>query len=208
VTDEEAVSAMETLLQRQQAPTTPWVPVTDYSRDARRVIEGPHPRLIREVFAPLDVLDVGCGPGHLLEFLRELGILGAGLDVQRFDGGPARFHQRSILDSVRALPRFDLVICREMLEHLTLRQLRQAVHHLAALTGRYLYITTRFCQSPTHLLSVDTSDDLDPTHITMLTKPFLRLLCVLEGCRSRPDLETRMDWRKLGRCLVFERCHD
>ena len=205
LSDEGAVFDLEAFLQRQESPTRPWTPVTDYSRDARRVIEGPHATLIRKIFAPIDVLDVGCGHGHLLAFLRELGVHGAGMDIQRLEGVPARFYERSILDSVQAFPRFDLVICREVLEHLTLRQLRQAVPHLAKLTSRYLYVTTRFCREPYHLLSVDGSDDLDPTHITMLTKPFLRLLFVLEGLVSCPDLEVQMDWRRLGRCLVFER---
>ena len=28
---------------------------------------------------------------------------------------------------------------------------------------------------------------------------------VLEGCRSRPDLEARMDWGNKGRVLVLEK---
>jgi hypothetical protein len=28
---------------------------------------------------------------------------------------------------------------------------------------------------------------------------------VLEGCRSRPDLEARMDWGHKGRVLVLEK---
>jgi hypothetical protein len=33
----------------------------------------------------------------------------------------------------------------------------------------------------------------------------LRLMFVLEGCRSRPDLEARMDWGNKGRVLVLEK---
>jgi hypothetical protein len=55
------------------------------------------------------------------------------------------------------------------------------------------------------LLDVATSDDLDPTHISMTNQDFLRMLFVLEGFKRRADLETRMDWKKLGRCLVYER---
>jgi hypothetical protein len=32
-----------------------------------------------------------------------------------------------------------------------------------------------------------------------------RLMFVLEGCRSRPDLEERMDWGHKGRVLVLEK---
>jgi len=46
---------------------------------------------------------------------------------------------------------------------------------------------------------------VDPTHITLLNKDFLRLLFVLEGCRVRPDLEQKMDWGHKGRVLVYEK---
>ena len=54
-------------------------------------------------------------------------------------------------------------------------------------------------------MDVDTSDKLDPTHITMMHQAFLRALFVLEGFRRRADLEAAMDWKKLGRVLVYER---
>jgi hypothetical protein len=40
-------------------------------------------------------------------------------------------------------------------------------------------------------LDVATSDDLDPTHISMLNQDFLRVLFVLEGFKRRADLEER-----------------
>ena len=44
-----------------------------------------------------------------------------------------------------------------------------------------------------------------PSHITLLNKDLLRLMFVLEGCRSRPDLEQQMDWGGKGRVLVLEK---
>jgi hypothetical protein len=38
-----------------------------------------------------------------------------------------------------------------------------------------------------------------------LNKDMLRLMFLLEGCRSRPDLEARMDWGGKGRVLVLEK---
>ncbi|MEO2194565.1 MAG: adenylyltransferase/cytidyltransferase family protein, partial [bacterium] len=43
----------------------------DYTIAARRKIEGRHPEVIKEVFQPTRVLDVGCGPGVLLFLLQE-----------------------------------------------------------------------------------------------------------------------------------------
>jgi len=46
---------------------------------------------------------------------------------------------------------------------------------------------------------------VDPSHITLLNKDLLRCLFLLEGFRSRPDLEARIDWGGKGRVLVYER---
>src|SRR5262245_1815285 len=37
-----------------------------YDLDTRREVEGRGPALVREVFEPARVLDVGCGPGFLM----------------------------------------------------------------------------------------------------------------------------------------------
>ena len=93
---------------------------------------------------------------------------------------------------------YDLVICREVLEHLTVLEVKKAVANMVRLTSKFIYVTTRFHPNPPTLLDFNTSDDLDPSHITLLNKDMLRLMFVLEGCRSRPDLEARMDWGKKG----------
>jgi hypothetical protein len=100
---------------------------------------------------------------------------------------------------------YDLVICREVLEHLTVLQVRQAVATMARITSKFIYVTTRFHPSPASLLDFTTQFDVDPSHITLLNKDLLRLLFVLEGCRSRPDLEAKMDWGDKGRVLVLEK---
>ena len=100
---------------------------------------------------------------------------------------------------------YDLVICREVMEHLTVLQVRRAVANIVRMTSRFVYVTTRFHPSPASLLDFTTQFDVDPTHITLLNKDLLRLVFVLEGCRSRPDLEARMDWGGKGRVLVLEK---
>lgn len=205
LSDEAALARFEQLVLTQQPASTPWAPVTDYSFEARQQIEGKHPELIRDVFQPARVLDAGCGPGHLVQMLLDLGVSASGFDAH-YEHYDMAF---DICDAVALTDNFsrnaDLVICREVLEHLTLRQIRQAVTNLCALSSRYVYVTTRFAQAPDHLLDVDTSDDLDPTHISMTNQTWLRHLFVLEGFRRRADLEQQLDWMKKGRCLVYER---
>jgi SAM-dependent methyltransferase len=182
-----------------------------YELESRRQAEGRNPELIKEVFSPGRVLDVGCGPGFLMYFLHELGVKADGVDFSDSGLGlaPKEVRDRIVIGSVTEphVPEraYDLVICREVLEHLTVLQVRQTVVQLCHASSRFVYVTTRFHPDPAGLLDFTTQLDVDPTHITLLAKPFLRCLFVLEGFRSRPDLERRMDWAGKNRVLIYER---
>jgi SAM-dependent methyltransferase len=182
-----------------------------YDLETRRRIEGRNPELIRDVFQPRRVLDVGCGPGFLMYFLHELGI-----DVQGVDYAPAslrlappRVRDRIVIGETSELGEsdgaYDLVVCREVMEHLTILQVRETVGRLCRASSRFVYVTTRFHPDPSNLLDFTTQFDVDPTHITLMAKDFLRVLFVLEGFRRRADLEGQMDWAGKNRVLVYER---
>jgi 2-polyprenyl-3-methyl-5-hydroxy-6-metoxy-1,4-benzoquinol methylase len=184
----------------------------NYSLETRRRIEAKNPMLIRDVFQPTKVLDLGCGPGALMHLLWELGVEVEGID---FAESSLRIATPEVRDRIvigevtdhRLKPAnaYDLVICREVLEHLTVLQVRQAVANMVRMTSKFIYVTTRFHPDPASLLDFTTQFDVDPSHITLLNKDMLRLMFVLEGCRSRPDLEDRMDWGRKGRVLVLEK---
>ena len=184
----------------------------NYSLDTRREIEAKNPALIKEVFQPRKVLDLGCGPGALMHLLWEIGVDAEGIDFAESSRELAtpqvreRITVGQVTDpTLKASNIYDLVICREVLEHLTVLQVKQAVTNMVRMTTRYIYVTTRFHPSPEGLLDFTTQFEVDPTHITLLNKDMLRLMFVLEGCRSRPDLEARMDWGNKGRVLVLEK---
>ena len=184
----------------------------NYNLETRRAIEAKNPSLIRDVFQPKKVLDLGCGPGALMHLLWELGI-----DVEGIDFTPSspqlattevrdRITVGDVADAtLKPANAYDLVISREVLEHLTVLQVRQAVANMVRMTSKFIYVTTRFHPNPASLLDFTTQFDVDPSHITLLNKDMLRLMFVLEGCRSRPDLEARMDWGRKGRVLVLEK---
>jgi SAM-dependent methyltransferase len=184
----------------------------NYNLETRRQIEGQNPVLIKDVFQPTKALDLGCGPGALMHLLHELGVNVDGIDFAQSSkdlATPAvrnRIAAGQVNDAtLKPDGAYDLVICREVLEHLTVLQVKQAVANMARMTSRYIYVTTRFHPSPASLLDFTTQFDVDPSHITLLNKDMLRLMFVLEGCRSRPDLEARMDWGHKGRVLVLEK---
>lgn len=200
------LASFEGLVRSQKPATEPWQPVTDYSFEARKQVEGRHPELIRDVFKPQRVLDYGCGPGHLVALLRELGVNAEGYEPNhKWRERAAAWARPHVFTEFWACRPTPLIICREVLEHLTIRQIHETIPRLCRLTQQFCYVTTRFAKAPQHLLDVDTADDLDPSHITMLNQNLLRLLFVLEGFRRRADLEDKLDWQKKGRCLVYER---
>ena len=174
----------------------------NYSLETRRRIEAKNPQFIKDVFQPKRAIDLGCG----------LGVEADGIDYNEMSltlATPEVRDRIAIGDasdaSIKEDGSYDLVICREVLEHLTVLEVKKAVANMVRLTSKFIYVTTRFHPNPPTLLDFNTSDDLDPSHITLLNKDMLRLMFVLEGCRSRPDLEDRMDWGRKGRVLVLEK---
>lgn len=184
----------------------------NYNLATRRQIEAKNPTLIKEVFQPTKVLDLGCGPGALMHLLWEIGVDVEGIDFAESSRALAtpevrdRIAVGQVMDpTIKPAGAYDLVVCREVLEHLTVLQVRQTVANMVRLTSKFIYVTTRFHPAPQSLLDFTTQFEVDPSHITLLNKDMLRLMFVLEGCRSRPDLETRMDWAQKGRVLVLEK---
>lgn len=184
-----------------------------YELETRRRIEARNPQLIVETFAPKRVLDVGCGPGFLMQFLHEFGVDVHGIDfsASSLELAPPDMRPRIAIGPTDDLEAgdasFDLAICREVMEHLTVLQVRRTVAELCRVSSRFVYVTTRFHPEPESLLDVTTDFETDPTHITLLAQDLLRMLFVLEGYRRRADLESRMDWGGKRRVLVYERTH-
>lgn len=185
--------------------------INNYTLEVRRGIEGKNPLLIKEVFQPQCALDFGCGPGVLIYLLWELGVYAEGIDFSFYAKQSApeairdRIHVLSADKPIDLGRTYDLVICREVLEHLTVLQIQQAVQNMCRLSSRFIYVTTRYSKRTADLLAVDSEPEVDATHISLLNKDFLRCLFVLQGFRSRPDLEARMDWKNYGRVLVLEK---
>ncbi len=182
-----------------------------YDLETRRRVEGRNPQLIKDVFAPRRVLDVGCGPGALMALLHELDVEVDGVDFAPAsrDLAPPEVRDHitiGAVDQVHVDERsYDLVISREVFEHLTVLQVQSTVRAMCRASSRFCYATTRFHDDAADLLDFTTQFDVDPTHITLLNKDLLRVLFVLEGFRCREDLEDRMDWGDKGRVLVYER---
>jgi hypothetical protein len=154
---------------------------------------------------------MGCGPVVLMFLLAVLGVVADGIDFSPEIKAlaPPEVQDRIIVGEVTEphVPddTYDLVVCREVMEHLTVLQVRKTVATICRASSRFVYLTTRFHPEPDSLLSFTTQFDVDPSHITLLNKDFLRCLFVLEGFKRRADLEERMDWADKRRVLVYEK---
>ena len=84
-------------------------------------------------------------------------------------------------------------------------EIKKAVSELCTISSKFIYLTTRFHQKPISIFDTTTEFEVDPTHITCLNKNLLRMMFILEGYKSRPDLEKKMDWLNKKRVLVYEK---
>ena len=91
-----------------------------YELESRRRIEDRNPALIKEVFQPERVLDVGCGPGFLMLFLHEFGVSVDGVDFAQssLTLAPDEIRDRISIGPTEPLEAadrsYDLVVCREV----------------------------------------------------------------------------------------------
>lgn len=182
-----------------------------YQLETRRKREGRNPELIRDVFKARKVLDMGCGPGNLMYFLHELGVDVDGVDFAPVskETAPEAVRDRIRIDSITDVDipdnSYELVLCREVFEHLRVLDVQKAIQNFCRITSKYVYLTTRFHPAPATLFDVTTEFEVDPTHINLMNMDMMRLMFVLQGMRRRRDLEQQMDWLNKGRVLVYEK---
>lgn len=168
---------------------------------ARVAIEGKHPEILAQLCHGKTILDVGCGPGHLVQMLRERGVAATGIDPYL-----APRHPWCFLDTVANQPdhSFDVVVCREVLEHVPVREWGALLHHLFRVATQRVYLTTRFHIDPPHPYALTDERVVDPSHITVLPQPFLRALCVTFGGVRDREWEKALDWMHKDRALVYQ----
>lgn len=182
-----------------------------YEIETRRKIEAKNPQIIKDIFNPKKVLDMGCGPGALMLFLHELGVHCQGVDPSPHvkDIAPKEIKDNIIIANATdcKLPSnsYDLVICREVFEHLTVLEVKKSVSEICRVSSNFVYVTTRFHPNPASLYDITTEFDVDPSHITCMNMELLRLMFVLEGFKRRKDLEDKVDWLKKRRVLVYQK---
>jgi 2-polyprenyl-3-methyl-5-hydroxy-6-metoxy-1,4-benzoquinol methylase/glycosyltransferase involved in cell wall biosynthesis len=99
-------------------------------------------------FRPRTVLDAGCAMGFLVEALRERGVDAFGVDVSEYAIQQVRPEVRafcrvgSIVDPLSQ--KYDLIVCIEVLEHLSTSQAEQAIDNFCQHADEVLFSSTPF----------------------------------------------------------------
>jgi GT2 family glycosyltransferase/SAM-dependent methyltransferase len=107
---------------------------------------------------PRRVLDVGCAKGFLVESLRDRGVEAFGIDISEYALSEVRPDIRPYCRLASATERFDgtydLIVCIEVLEHLSEADGRRALANI--------------CASASDVLFSSTPDDfVEPTHVNV-----------------------------------------
>ena len=99
-------------------------------------------RIINEI-NPKTVLDVGCAKGFLVEKLRDRGVEAYGIDISEYAISSVREDIKpyckvaSIAEPLEE--KYDLVVCIEVLEHLSTEDLYNACRNLTKCTNDVLF---------------------------------------------------------------------
>jgi SAM-dependent methyltransferase len=101
--------------------------------------------IVRDI-RPRTVLDVGCAMGFLVEALRDRGVEAFGLDVSAYAIDHVRDDIKPycrVASAIDPLPqKYDLIICQEVLEHLTPADAERAVAQMCEATDDLIFSST------------------------------------------------------------------
>jgi SAM-dependent methyltransferase len=195
-----------------QGKRIPWF-YQEMNESTRREIEGKHPSIIKDIVGDGKVLDVGTGRGWLVGFLRELGVEAYGIDYSEYaiDNVFEKAKPFVKMANSQSIPyengTFDMVIARELLEHLTVEEAINTISEMSRVckSSGLLYFTIWLNFSDSANSNVLCRDSRDPSHVTFMPRGFWTKLISSNFPYLAPnyDIEAKLDWMNKGRVFVY-----
>jgi ubiquinone/menaquinone biosynthesis C-methylase UbiE len=129
-----------------------------------------------------NILDLGCGNGHITEEIRQLGFDVTGVDINPPKGKhPLQYVTADITKQISVIKdnTFDIVFSKSVIEHL------REPDHMVNEAYRILKPGGIFiCMTPSYKHSYEESFYIDHTHYTPFTRYSLETICELSGFES------------------------
>jgi GT2 family glycosyltransferase/SAM-dependent methyltransferase len=134
--------------------------------------------LIR-IFQPVRVFDAGCAHGFLVEAFWDRGVEASGRDISQFAISQVRADIRQFCSvgnlTEKISGKYDLVVCIEVLEHMSEQDGAKAIANMAAVTDNIV-----FSSSPTDLT--------EPTHVNVKPAIYWMRLFAAQGFRPNAGI--------------------
>jgi len=130
--------------------------------------------LIKIFLKPKNCLDIGCGPGYLIKYLRKLGIDAYGLEISSHAVKLANDEIKPFIKKgdIVKLPfkdnYFDLVVSYDLLEHLERDKIYKGVIESIRVSKKY--ILHKVYTRENHWISL--THDKDHSHLSVFSKNF------------------------------------
>jgi len=93
---------------------------------------------IKTELDPVDVLDIGCGPGHFVESMLDQGLNATGLDIDERVKGKSYLQQKSLFDMTETA---EVTLCIEVAEHIENKRSDEVVDKVVNATKKTLIWT-------------------------------------------------------------------
>lgn len=122
---------------------------TDYSRgNGWEEVFSRHANNIVRDFNPQKTLDVGCAVGYFVEGLRDLGVEAYGIDISEFAISQVREDVKPFCKVQNAKDniagKYDLITCIEVLEHMSIDDIKKAIFNMCQVTDKIIFSSTPF----------------------------------------------------------------
>lgn len=99
--------------------------------------------VVFDIVKPERVIDVGCGEGHWAQQFKDRGCEVLGIDGSYVTSSPLGSDFQAgdidVIGSLSSLPKFDLLVCLEVAEHLPARRAESFISELCSITPTILW---------------------------------------------------------------------
>lgn len=187
------------VISRNKKPVDAPTEYNDYYYSSKQDVEQKHYFMVNQWMETLgeinSVCDYGCGTGLWMEAFEYFDIPAVGFEISELcvKYAPERVKSKIKLDWNDINGRFDLVLTNDVLEHLTEREIDEAIGRMMSVCNKWIIASICMIGDPNW--------HMDKTHITFRSKEWWTYQFTKRGCIL---VETPNHWHFGEQYLVFK----